>query len=247
MFRAIFLSALLLAGLAGATHAVVGPQPHELITEAMLRRHIEVLASDEFEGRKAGTEGEQKTIAYIARQFEELGAVPDGTDGGWFQPVPLVERTPGKARARFDFAGGSIVLKDEQLIATMRDEQGLLRKVSLIFGGFGHQLEQVDVKDRMVMVLSDPPPGEVKTVVMSDLRAKLAKRGAAGMIMIAPASASWGRIHQLNRGPKTVLASDPVLLASVIIPREAADVLAVQLGSSLSEWTRSAGRTRFPA
>jgi hypothetical protein len=244
MFRSLFLSALLLAGLAGATHAV-GPPPVEPISEAMLRRHIEVLASDEFEGRKAGTEGEQKAIAYISRAFEALGAVPDGPDGGWLQPVPLVERTPGEAQARLHFTGGSIILKADQLIATTRDEHMRLRKLPLLFGGFGHQLEQADVKNRMVMVLSDPPPGEVKPVVMSELRMMLAKRGAAGMIMIAPASAGWGRIHQLNRGSKTVLASDPVLPASVIIPREAADALAVQLGTGLEEWTRRAGLSDF--
>src|SRR3546814_18785180 len=59
-----------------------------------MRRHIEVLASDAFEGREPGTEGENKTLRYIAGQFQEIGLEPAAGDGAWYQPVPLVERTP---------------------------------------------------------------------------------------------------------------------------------------------------------
>src|SRR3546814_1960827 len=59
-----------------------------------MRRHIEVLASDAFEGREPGTEGENKTLRYIAGQFQEIGLEPAAGDGDWYQPVPLVERTP---------------------------------------------------------------------------------------------------------------------------------------------------------
>lgn len=59
------------------------------VSETDLREHIAVLASDEFEGRKPGTEGEAKTVKYIAEQWAKAGLKPAAGDGSWFEPVPL--------------------------------------------------------------------------------------------------------------------------------------------------------------
>ena len=59
--------------------------------------HIQVLSSDQFEGRKPGTPGEALTLDYLQRAFEAIGLSPgvtnsDGTHG-WRQEVPLVSAT----------------------------------------------------------------------------------------------------------------------------------------------------------
>lgn len=51
------------------------------ITEEHLLRHVKVLSDDDFEGRRAGSEGGGMAAAYMARQFEELGLEPEGTMG----------------------------------------------------------------------------------------------------------------------------------------------------------------------
>jgi hypothetical protein len=51
------------------------------ITAEDLLRHITVLASDEFEGRAPGTPGEEKTVAYLSKQFARLGLEPGNPDG----------------------------------------------------------------------------------------------------------------------------------------------------------------------
>ena len=61
-----------------------------------------MLASDDFEGRAPGTEGERRTIAYIVEQFRARGLEPAGENGTWLQPVGLVERRPGTADAQLD-------------------------------------------------------------------------------------------------------------------------------------------------
>lgn len=43
------------------------------------------LASDELQGRLAGTEGEQLAAEYIAKKFSNWGLVPAGDDGSYFQ------------------------------------------------------------------------------------------------------------------------------------------------------------------
>ena len=69
-----------------------------------MMRHIERLASDEFQGRAPGTEGERLTINYIAEQLRARGAEPAGEGGSWFQPVRLVERRPGASQVALDRA-----------------------------------------------------------------------------------------------------------------------------------------------
>lgn len=60
------------------------------VDEKRLRQHIEVLASDAFEGRAPGTPGEAKTVAYLINQFKQAGLQPGGTGGSWTQDVPIV-------------------------------------------------------------------------------------------------------------------------------------------------------------
>ena len=73
----------------GAIAAVApGINAETLLTE------IEVLASDEFEGRAPGSRGEEKTLAYLTEQFSALGLAPGNPNGTWIQNVPLVGITP---------------------------------------------------------------------------------------------------------------------------------------------------------
>jgi hypothetical protein len=54
--------------------------------------HVRVLASDDFEGRRPATPGEDKTITYLEQEFRRAGLQP-GLSGSFRQPVPLVELT----------------------------------------------------------------------------------------------------------------------------------------------------------
>lgn len=49
------------------------------ITEAGLFRHVRVLASDDFQGRRAGEEGGRLAATYMAQRFEQIGLVAKGT------------------------------------------------------------------------------------------------------------------------------------------------------------------------
>lgn len=53
-----------------------------------LKQHITILASDEFEGREAGTNGEKLAYEYITKQYQSIGLEPKGTDG-YLQPFPF--------------------------------------------------------------------------------------------------------------------------------------------------------------
>src|ERR1700744_1785736 len=51
------------------------------ISADSLLSEIKTLSSDDFEGRKPGSAGEQKTIAYMQQQFQQMGLKPGNPDG----------------------------------------------------------------------------------------------------------------------------------------------------------------------
>ena len=79
-----------LAALAACTSTGPGPDQAAIdtalgtISAPDLVEHIQVLASDEFEGRAPSSWGEELTVAYLAEQFESMGLQP-GNDGSWYQ------------------------------------------------------------------------------------------------------------------------------------------------------------------
>ncbi|MEM0994535.1 MAG: M28 family peptidase [Bacteroidota bacterium] len=59
----------------------------ESITKEDMRTILTVLASDEYEGRETGTEGQRKAADYIANKFEALGLPKIGEDDTYFQEM----------------------------------------------------------------------------------------------------------------------------------------------------------------
>ncbi|MER3498592.1 MAG: hypothetical protein C4308_08135 [Chitinophagaceae bacterium] len=53
-----------------------------------LKTHIAYLADDKLEGRRAGTNGEQLAMNYIASQFEKIGLIKKGSNG-YFQAFEI--------------------------------------------------------------------------------------------------------------------------------------------------------------
>src|SRR6476646_4125239 len=55
------------------------------ITTNNLLHHIQVLSSDEFEGRSPGTRGETLTVDYLIGQFRAMGLRPGNPNGTYVQ------------------------------------------------------------------------------------------------------------------------------------------------------------------
>ena len=82
----LLLSSCLFVG--GLAHAA-NDLPDAVIDAQALSRHVQVLASDDFEGRAPATAGEQRTVDYLIGQFSAAGLEPGGEAGSWVQQVPL--------------------------------------------------------------------------------------------------------------------------------------------------------------
>jgi len=57
------------------------------ITKEDMRRHLTIIASDEFEGRETGTPGNDLAAQYLANQFIGMGLPKVGDDNSYFQNV----------------------------------------------------------------------------------------------------------------------------------------------------------------
>ncbi|GGF16568.1 M28 family peptidase [Hymenobacter cavernae] len=65
------------------------------ITQEDLRKHLSIIASDEYEGRETGEKGQKMAAAYIAKQFQDLGLVGPvkNSDNPYIQHFTMVRST----------------------------------------------------------------------------------------------------------------------------------------------------------
>ncbi|MEA1619440.1 M28 family peptidase [Erythrobacter sp. T5W1-R] len=114
--RLLGLAALLLA-LAGCMRAMPGivPPAERAAIAARLLNDVTILASDEFGGRKPGTIGEARTLAYLTGRMQEIGLVSGTNDPGsaWRAPVELVSTLPQASRLAFTIGRRTVVIPPE--------------------------------------------------------------------------------------------------------------------------------------
>lgn len=133
-----------------------------------LKKHIAVLASDDFMGRKPFTEGETKTMAYLQEQFKQMGLEP-GNGESYIQEVPMANILATAAPSmQVKSAKGSFNLKafDDYIIWTDKTDSSIsLNEAELVFAGYGvvapeynwNDYAGLDVKGKVVMVMVNDP------------------------------------------------------------------------------------------
>ncbi|OCX50885.1 hypothetical protein BEL04_19365 [Mucilaginibacter sp. PPCGB 2223] len=92
--KKLYISAIAIALFVGRLHAQgpVAEKYAKLITAEDARKHLSILASDEYEGRETAKPGATMAANYIAGQFKKLGLQPP-VNGSYFQDVPLLSTT----------------------------------------------------------------------------------------------------------------------------------------------------------
>jgi Zn-dependent M28 family amino/carboxypeptidase len=164
---AVLLALLLAAPVAAQTGLPSG------ISDVSLKADTAMLASDAFEGRRPGTPGGDKAVAYITARMQAIGLQP-GNHGKWTQDVPLVTITTAPApltftgnglRVRFDY-GDDVVLWTKRQAATQA-----LADSPVVFVGYGITAPEagwddyagLDVHGKTVIFLVNDPDWQTKT------------------------------------------------------------------------------------
>ena len=78
-----------------------------------LKSHIEYLASDKLEGRRAGTGGEALASEYISKQFQSAGLQPKGDVKSWLQAFDINDGKEVKSSSHFFINGTELKLNKE--------------------------------------------------------------------------------------------------------------------------------------
>src|SRR5262245_21883708 len=138
------------AAIAGVASQAKDATPIPWLDIDVFRAHVAALASDEFDGRKPGTIGEEKTVDYIRRQFVDAGLKP-GHGTTYYQSVPMVEITASPdATLSLERGASKQELKyaQDMVVWTKRVvPQSSLDKSPLVFVGYGIVAPEYDWND----------------------------------------------------------------------------------------------------
>lgn len=202
MFKGLIRATALLPLFLPTMLAAQAPAP---VTADDLMRHIRPLASDEFQGRAPGTEGERRTTAYIVEQFQARGLQPAGDNGTWLQTMRLASRQPQSATLRWTGAQPGQLTGDD-LVVSGREARESLANAPLIFAAHGarmpdrgiDQLAGADVRGAVVLILFQGPEIEGFPPIAERVRAVTAA-GAAAVIVVVGDDLPWANVRNVVR------------------------------------------------
>ena len=140
----------------------------QAITAESLASNIEILSSDEFEGRRPASPGGRMTTDFLTEEFAAIGLQP-GNGESFLQEVPLLQITSRHATPLSFSSGGQTVTAEigvNYTASTNRmDERTRLDMSDVIFVGYGivapefgwDDYEGIDVRGKTVLTLVNDP------------------------------------------------------------------------------------------
>ncbi|HKU16637.1 MAG TPA: M28 family metallopeptidase [Steroidobacteraceae bacterium] len=209
MLRLVMFLAVTLAAAADASTARV--QGHAI------KAHTAFLADDLLEGREAGERGYDIAAAYVAAQFAALGLEPGNGAGGYFQTVPLRERSLVPGSVSFEVRHGKQTLQLENgkdvAIDASRYELDETLEAPLVFAGWGISAPGIgqddyaglNVKGKAVVVLEGAPasfPGALRAHYTwpQQKEREAAARGAIALLTLkSPARERWSPFERTRK------------------------------------------------
>ena len=179
------------------------------ISMSRAKMHINMLASDEMKGRNTPSPELEKTAAYIADQFKELGVLP--INGSYYHTYTLERLHLDKPTTFIVKKGNGIsemALKDD-FIPFEYSGSSIIAYAQLAFAGYGitapeykyDDYKDIDVKGKVVIILRGEPQMDNDSSVFegkrftkysrmqSKLKTAVAK-GAVGIIVLSGPSTS---------------------------------------------------------
>ena len=224
----VLATLLALAACAGKPIASV-PLDERNAIEENLRRDIAILSSDEFGGRKPGTLGEEKTVAFITEQLENAGLASGTNDPGsaWRSPVQLVSTQPFTSSLVIRSGRRTVELDSDQAVAFTVRRRELVDGQPLVFvGKEAEAIPAETVAGKIVVMLGERGQSPERRANLFE------KRPAAIMTVVEDTDA----IAQLNRA----FDRERILLASEAQGSLSAFVTAGAMADAMGEraWAR---------
>src|SRR5690349_15123002 len=222
-----------LPGSAALTDAQSAAASIQLSSER-IRKHVEFLASDQLQGREAGTPAADEAARYIEKEFRSYGLKPLAKSG-YLQPFTFVARVELGPQNLFQVKAG----KSEQSYKVGEDFMPLAFSSpeaaagELVFAGYGISAPELeyddykglDVKGKLVMILrgspdGDNPHGRFAEFTMPGLEIqnktlKAREKGARGVIFISEEKVfQHDRLSRLHHDLNFLDSGIPVVVIS---------------------------------
>lgn len=135
-----------------------------------LAKHLNVLASDEYEGRETGKEGQRKASEYLKNEFQKLGLVP-ASAAGYKQEYKLKEKV--LANRKFSINQRDMQIGDEFMVSKDRLEYSVLSN-EIVFVGYGinegpyNSFKGIDVTNKVIVVIDGEPKVNDQYIINAD-------------------------------------------------------------------------------
>jgi Zn-dependent M28 family amino/carboxypeptidase len=236
---------------------------------------VKILASDEFEGRAPGSNGEELTVNYIRDQMQRIGLQP-GNGDSWFQDVPMTETTadPGTVlKIQRDGTVQELTFGTDMVIGSRSGQPEIkIADSDLIFVGYGVDAPEQDWNDyagqdwtgkTVVMFVNDPGFHVDDSKLFDGKRMtyygrwtykfeEAARKGAAAALIVhdtAGASYGWDVVKNSWGGAQYDLPAtedkEPRLQAQGWLSADAARQLFAEAGLDLDKAYRDASKRGF--
>ena len=131
---------------------------------------VERLASDDWQGRRAGTEGADRAAEWIAGEMKAAGLRPGTPDGSYFQPFTFIDGVILGAQNALGVTanGGRKAFAAGEDFRPLAFSAAGAASAELVFAGYGiaatdlayDDYEGLDVKGKVVLVLRYGPEGD---------------------------------------------------------------------------------------
>lgn len=134
------------------------------ISTDRIRQDIQVLSSDDFEGRLPTTLGEKKTLDYLIQELKSAGFEP-GNAGSFLQEVELMQITAADDMT-LRMGSSDLAYKEDMVISSKREVDTIsLSDSEIVFLGYGvnapeydwNDYAHIDVTGKTVIVLVNDP------------------------------------------------------------------------------------------
>jgi len=185
--RRRFSTAVLMC-LLGATAAFPQNKPDR--ETARWWSNVQYMASDAMEGRDTGSAAYQRAAEWVAKQFQEAGLKPAGTNG-YLQPVSMrqVELVADKSSVSLVRGSKSEALKlfHDLTVVTGAGVNGHV-DAALVFVGYGvspDELRGLDLKGKAAVVFGGTPKSASGANAAADRARLLRGAGASAVVTLA--------------------------------------------------------------
>lgn len=135
-----------------------------------LKKKLYTYASDEFQGRETGTEGQKIAVEYLKQKYQTLGIGSAKANGDYFQNVPLkLVKTP---KVTISIGSQSFSYYDD-FVAVSSGETAIIEAEEFVFVGYGiknslyNDYKDLDVAGKIVVAIAGEPKDKNGNYIVS--------------------------------------------------------------------------------